>query len=241
MSVLSSGMLLIGAARSSTSHNDVRFRSTSLCSESNFRGVRKIVSLCRETRSRGPRRGWDYSALAPRPSGAALRALAHPALLRHARRPHSNKHWDTDQRLAERVGLLGSASPLRGRPPGVIPPRFVVSDRRSRSLNLVEARFMVGGEGGIRTHGPREGTPVFKTGAINRSATSPHVNSMTYTTFFASSTRIRRKCYQISSGTSPPHRSRRLPAPLQRAFINLSQRHRKPDGPKLHRGLRARV
>ena len=30
-----------------------------------------------------------------------------------------------------------------------------------------------GGEGEIRTHGPREGTPVFKTGAINRSATSP--------------------------------------------------------------------
>src|SRR5690242_19331099 len=32
---------------------------------------------------------------------------------------------------------------------------------------------MDGGEGGIRTHGPREGTPVFKTGAFNRSATSP--------------------------------------------------------------------
>ena len=30
-----------------------------------------------------------------------------------------------------------------------------------------------GGEGGIRTHGAREGTPVFKTGAFNRSATSP--------------------------------------------------------------------
>jgi hypothetical protein len=30
-----------------------------------------------------------------------------------------------------------------------------------------------GGEGGIRTHEPREGSPVFKTGAINRSATSP--------------------------------------------------------------------
>jgi hypothetical protein len=31
----------------------------------------------------------------------------------------------------------------------------------------------IGGEGGIRTHGTREGTPVFKTGAFNRSATSP--------------------------------------------------------------------
>jgi hypothetical protein len=32
-----------------------------------------------------------------------------------------------------------------------------------------------GGEGGIRTLGPLAGTPVFKTGAINRSATSPCV------------------------------------------------------------------
>ena len=39
--------------------------------------------------------------------------------------------------------------------------------------------WKIGGEGEIRTHGPREGTPVFKTGAINRSATSP-VPSRTY-------------------------------------------------------------
>jgi hypothetical protein len=31
-----------------------------------------------------------------------------------------------------------------------------------------------GGEGEIRTPEPREGLPVFKTGAINRSATSPN-------------------------------------------------------------------
>jgi hypothetical protein len=30
-----------------------------------------------------------------------------------------------------------------------------------------------GGEGGIRTHGTVARTPVFKTGALNRSATSP--------------------------------------------------------------------
>jgi hypothetical protein len=34
-------------------------------------------------------------------------------------------------------------------------------------------RNNTGGEGEIRTHGTREGSPVFKTGAINRSATSP--------------------------------------------------------------------
>jgi hypothetical protein len=32
-----------------------------------------------------------------------------------------------------------------------------------------------GGEGGIRTPGTLSGTPVFKTGAINHSATSPAV------------------------------------------------------------------
>src|ERR1700719_4613086 len=36
-----------------------------------------------------------------------------------------------------------------------------------------------GGEGEIRTHGPRKGTPVFKTGAFNRSATSPTGNPST--------------------------------------------------------------
>ena len=34
-------------------------------------------------------------------------------------------------------------------------------------------KYTIGGEGGIRTHGPLTGTPVFKTGAFNRSATSP--------------------------------------------------------------------
>ena len=34
----------------------------------------------------------------------------------------------------------------------------------------------IGGEGGIRTHDPLAGTPVFKTGAFNRSATSPSGN-----------------------------------------------------------------
>ena len=32
-----------------------------------------------------------------------------------------------------------------------------------------------GGEGGIRTHGTLARTPVFKTGAFNRSATSPTI------------------------------------------------------------------
>jgi hypothetical protein len=35
---------------------------------------------------------------------------------------------------------------------------------------------LFGGEGGIRTHEPRKGSPVFKTGAFNRSATSPNTS-----------------------------------------------------------------
>ena len=35
-----------------------------------------------------------------------------------------------------------------------------------------------GGEGGIRTHGTLSRTPVFKTGAFNRSATSPRISAV---------------------------------------------------------------
>ena len=37
-----------------------------------------------------------------------------------------------------------------------------------------------GGEGGIRTPGTRQGTPAFKAGAINHSATSPDAFSTVY-------------------------------------------------------------
>ena len=41
------------------------------------------------------------------------------------------------------------------------------------ALGIECRRVRAGGEGEIRTHEPREGLPVFKTGAFNRSATSP--------------------------------------------------------------------
>ena len=45
---------------------------------------------------------------------------------------------------------------------------------RDRLSNDVSWGFMkVGGESGIRTHEPREGLPVFKTGVFNRSTISP--------------------------------------------------------------------
>src|SRR5689334_5092561 len=54
---------------------------------------------------------------------------------------------------------------------------------------------LCGGEGGIRTPGTLPGTPVFKTGAINHSATSPQ-----------------RLANQFISGAKPsPCRHRRLP------------------------------
>ena len=44
---------------------------------------------------------------------------------------------------------------------------------RVRSCGRVARRRTCYGQGGIRTHGTREGPPVFKTGAFNRSATCP--------------------------------------------------------------------
>src|SRR5882757_9330204 len=38
--------------------------------------------------------------------------------------------------------------------------------------------WIFGGRGGIRTHGTLAGTPVFKTGALNHSATLPNANLM---------------------------------------------------------------
>src|SRR5271156_1865185 len=47
------------------------------------------------------------------------------------------------------------------------------SARPNRSRDFVELALHLGGEGEIRTHEPLAGLPVFKTGAFNRSATSP--------------------------------------------------------------------
>ena len=55
-------------------------------------------------------------------------------------------------------------------------PRGLVAERQNPAAGRVGLKRDIGGRGGIRTHGPREGTPVFKTGAINRSATLPSLN-----------------------------------------------------------------
>ena len=47
---------------------------------------------------------------------------------------------------------------------------FEVSKRKEPQLGL--SHF--GGEGGIRTHGTRKGSTVFKTAAFDHSATSPY-------------------------------------------------------------------
>ncbi len=45
--------------------------------------------------------------------------------------------------------------------------------QNKRGRRLTTTSSFGGGEGGIRTPGPLAETPVFKTGAIDRSATSP--------------------------------------------------------------------
>src|SRR6516164_6985336 len=48
----------------------------------------------------------------------------------------------------------------------------------SRSKKILDLRAPNGGWGGIRTHGTLAGTPVFKTGALNHSATLPNFETI---------------------------------------------------------------
>jgi hypothetical protein len=55
---------------------------------------------------------------------------------------------------------------------------FLGFSRASRTVPDIRGN-MGGGWGEIRTHGDVSATPVFKTGALNRSATHPYVRSIT--------------------------------------------------------------
>src|SRR3981189_3554192 len=56
--------------------------------------------------------------------------------------------------------------------------KYTERDNALFLLNLPNSgehgRTVIGGRGGIRTHGTLAGTPVFKTGALNHSATLPN-------------------------------------------------------------------
>ena len=54
-----------------------------------------------------------------------------------------------------------------------IPTRFVESLSAFQILDRISVSAINGGEGGIRTPGARQGTPAFKAGAFDHSATSP--------------------------------------------------------------------
>ena len=74
-------------------------------------------------------------------------------------------------------------------------------ERGRRGKNLHLKRSLVkksGGEGGIRTPGTLSGTPVFKTGAINHSATSPGYIRATLGLQFGRTARKRRSCLSSS-------------------------------------------
>ncbi|GAN94435.1 hypothetical protein Gbth_062_028 [Gluconobacter thailandicus F149-1 = NBRC 100600] len=47
-------------------------------------------------------------------------------------------------------------------------------DKSNKQLNRLGISDLSGGEGGIRTHGTREGTTVFETAPIDHSGTSPY-------------------------------------------------------------------
>ena len=82
------------------------------------------------------------------------------------------------------LGLVGGTGPtlasavLIGVARNVLgPPKTVTVGKRlgknSKSGVLPGEIGVIGGRGGIRTHGTLAGTPVFKTGALNHSATLP--------------------------------------------------------------------
>jgi hypothetical protein len=48
-----------------------------------------------------------------------------------------------------------------------------IGEPKSPSVENIGFLALTGGRGGIRTHGTLAGTPVFKTGALNHSATLP--------------------------------------------------------------------
>ncbi len=52
-----------------------------------------------------------------------------------------------------------------------------------RRASVAVGSELAGGEGEIRTHEPRKGPPVFKTGAFNRSATSPRRQNRAFASF----------------------------------------------------------
>jgi hypothetical protein len=54
-------------------------------------------------------------------------------------------------------------------------PEVAASVKRSRNRKCYMNVHLFGGGGGIRTHGDLSTTPVFKTGAFNRSATPPRL------------------------------------------------------------------
>ena len=101
------------------------------------------------------RRGFS-PALSPRETHGLARAHRRPA---------------TVMRLAERAGFE----------PAVQLPAHTLSKRAPSAtrtpLRTPRISFQTppaGGEGGIRTHGPREGTTVFETAPFGHSGTSPH-------------------------------------------------------------------
>ena len=56
-----------------------------------------------------------------------------------------------------------------------VPDARIVTSCVAGVFGFPRERVSCNGEGGIRTHGDPKATPVFKTGAFNRSATSPDV------------------------------------------------------------------
>jgi hypothetical protein len=117
---------------------------------------RASVKRTAETQTRW-RREWDSN-----PRYLSVHTLSKRARL--SARPYLRRHCLDDSLFAGRHPHLTHCRSAPVRIPGAL-DRLARLDGRSRVRH--------GGEGGIRTLEGRESLPVFKTGAFNRSATSP--------------------------------------------------------------------
>jgi hypothetical protein len=78
--------------------------------------------------------------------------------------------------------------------------------RRPKSLPVILSNSRFGGEGEIRTHEGREALPVFKTGAFNRSATSPCANPRVAGRFYPTINPLAQAQEPLNGGCRPIYR-----------------------------------
>ena len=138
-----------------------RGRDLVVLHEGHVAGGERLVAD-RERSQRADAQGMGEDPEGPRELGVSVRAVV-PALLEH----HGND--------------AATCAARRKRNARILAPDGTTATRRAEPAfgRARQGHCGPSGGGGIRTRGPRERTPVFKTGAFDRSATPPDAASVT--------------------------------------------------------------